>query len=72
MPNPHTAEQQDRFAPANAESTVSVRRDQLPLHCPTPQSALWASHPRVFLPIDETADGRIRCPYCGTVYVLED
>jgi uncharacterized Zn-finger protein len=28
--------------------------------------------PRVYLAIDEAPDGRIRCPYCGTVYLLED
>ncbi|MBS0002102.1 zinc-finger domain-containing protein [Thioalkalivibrio sp.] len=72
MPNPHTAEQQERFKPANAETTVTVHRSQLPLNCPTPQTALWASHPRVYLPIDESPDGRMRCPYCGTVYILED
>jgi uncharacterized Zn-finger protein len=72
MPNPRTAEQQERFKPANAETTVRVRRSQLPLNCPTPHTALWASHPRVYLPIDESPDGRMRCPYCGTIYVLED
>jgi uncharacterized Zn-finger protein len=72
MPNPRTAEQQNRFEPANAETTVKLQRRQLPLHCPTPNTALWASHPRVYLAIDEAPDGRIRCPYCGTVYVLED
>ena len=72
MPNPHTAEQQDRFRPANAESTVAVRRRDLPLHCPTPHTALWASHPRVYLAIHEAPGGRMRCPYCGTVYVLGD
>jgi uncharacterized Zn-finger protein len=72
MPNPHTAEQQDRFQLANAETTVAVRRLDLPLHCPTPHTALWASHPRVYLAIDEASGGRMRCPYCGTVYVLED
>jgi hypothetical protein len=36
MPNPRTAEQQDRFKPANTETTVRVRRNQLPLNCPDP------------------------------------
>lgn len=72
MPNPRTAEHQDRFKPANAETTVAVRRGDLPLVCPNPHSALWASHPRVFLPIEEALDHRIRCPYCGTVYTMED
>lgn len=72
MPNPRTAEHQDRFKPANAETTVTVRRSDLPLVCPNPHSALWASHPRVFLPIEEAPDRTIRCPYCGTVYALGD
>jgi uncharacterized Zn-finger protein len=72
MPNPRTAEHQERFKQANAETTVRVLRAELPLNCPTPHTALWASHPRVYLPIDESADGRTRCPYCGTIYILED
>jgi uncharacterized Zn-finger protein len=71
MPNPHTAEHQDRFQPANAETRVTVRREELPLYCPTPETALWASHPRVYLPIEEAPAGRIRCPYCGTLYEIE-
>lgn len=58
-----------------AESTTDERRREitkadLPLHCPMPGTALWNSHPRVFLPIDVT--GEERCPYCGTLYVLKD
>jgi len=29
---------------------------------------LWAAHPRVYLPIEET--GRAICPYCSVEYVL--
>ncbi|MHB1644495.1 MAG: zinc-finger domain-containing protein, partial [Acidithiobacillus sp.] len=29
----------------------------------------WDGHPRVFLKIEET--GEVRCPYCGTLYVLK-
>lgn len=32
--------------------------------------SLWNSHPRVFLPIEET--GRARCPYCSAEFVLEE
>jgi uncharacterized Zn-finger protein len=32
--------------------------------------ALWCSHPRVFLPLEET--GKARCPYCGAEFVLVD
>ncbi len=72
MVNPDTAHHQDQYRTANAEPTVTVTRKDLPLHCPMPGTALWASHPRVFLPIDETDDGRYQCPYCGTQFLLED
>ena len=55
---------------ANTETRVHVRRKDLPLHCPMPNSAHWSSHPRVFLPIEKT--GREKCPYCGTDYILSD
>jgi uncharacterized Zn-finger protein len=29
---------------------------------------LWNSHPRVYLPIEQT--GTTKCPYCGAVYTL--
>ena len=70
MPNPHTAEHQSEYAAPNAQRTVTVRAKDLPLHCPQPGTSLWNSHPRVFLPIDEQPEGRIRCPYCSTVYTL--
>jgi uncharacterized Zn-finger protein len=71
MPNPRTAEHQDRFGTANDQTMVVVGRESLPLVCPNPQTALWASHPRIFLPIAEAEGGKIRCPYCGTDYRLE-
>lgn len=49
-----------------------VKRQDLPLHCPTDETALWCSHPRVFLAIDSSADNTARCPYCGTLYRLID
>lgn len=48
---------------------VEITAAELPLHCPTPQQMLWNSHPRVFLPIEES--GEALCPYCGTRYVLK-
>lgn len=48
---------------------TEVTAKDLPLHCPTKEVALWASHPRVFLDITET--GTAACPYCGTVYKLK-
>lgn len=52
-----------------AESEVIVTREQLPLHCPTADSPLWASHPRVFIAVEESGDAS--CPYCGTRYRLD-
>lgn len=49
--------------------TIEVSAKDLPLHCPTPQTALWCSHPRVFL--DVSASGEALCPYCGTKYRLK-
>ncbi len=55
---------------ANAERQYTVKREDLPLSCPTPDMALWNSHPRVYLPIEKT--GQALCPYCGAEFRLED
>jgi uncharacterized Zn-finger protein len=52
----------------NAVKKYQVSRKDLPLHCPMPSMSLWNSHPRVYLPIEET--GRAICPYCSAEYVL--
>ncbi len=54
----------------NDKKEYQVTNKDLPLHCPTPSMSLWNSHPRVFLPIKEATDGKTKCPYCGTNYVL--
>ena len=36
--------------------------------CPNPKKALWSNHPKVF--IDVASSGQGKCPYCGTVYRL--
>jgi len=56
----------------NITNEVKVSRKDLPLHCPTNVSALWCSHPKVFLPLGEEKKKSTRCPYCGTLYVLID
>ena len=56
--------------PANAQNRYEVTRADLPLSCPMPGIPLWNSHPRVYLPIEES--GEERCPYCGALYVLKD
>jgi len=52
----------------NVTTRFEVRKKDLPLHCPMEGSELWDSHPRVFLPIEET--GSAKCPYCGADYIL--
>lgn len=47
-----------------------VTKDDLPFCCPLPRMRLWDSHPRVYLPIEET--GHVVCPYCGSEYFLKD
>ena len=36
--------------------------------CPNPKMPLWSGHPKVFIDVVSTGEGR--CPYCGTVYRL--
>ena len=56
---------------ANAAQRYQVSRNDLPVHCPMEGMALWNSHPKVYLPIEEQG-GEARCPYCGAVYELKD
>jgi len=56
----------------NITNEVSVSRADLPLHCPINTSALWCTHPKVFLAIESSKNGTARCPYCGTLYRLKD
>ena len=56
--------------PANAQNRYGVRSSDLPLSCPMPGMYLWNSHPRVFIPVEET--GEARCPYCGAGYFMLD
>ena len=37
--------------------------------CPNPKMALWSNHPKVFIDVTTTGEGR--CPYCGTAYRLK-
>lgn len=54
--------------PANAARTYEVDAADLPLACPMPEMNLWNSHPRVYLPIEQT--GNAKCPYCGAEFTL--
>ena len=59
-------------APANAEKRYTVRRGDLPLSCPLPSMALWNSHPRVYLAIEDAPGHEVQCPYCSSHFVLAD
>lgn len=72
MPNPHTAKHPSSFKTPNQAAQQNIRLKHLPLHCPLPGTSLWNSHPRIFLPIEDMPDRKIRCPYCGTLYTLVD
>ena len=50
------------------QKCVEITDKDLPLHCPLPSQKLWNTHPRVFLPVEQT--GEARCPYCSTLYRL--
>ena len=41
------------------------------IFCPSPKAhmSIWNSHPKVYLDIGKTGEGK--CPYCGTVYKLK-
>lgn len=54
----------------NTRRQYSVTRKDLPLHCPMPGMSVWNSHPRVFLPIEDS--GEAKCPYCGAEYTLSN
>ena len=55
---------------SNAVKRYEITHKDLPLHCPMSNMSLWNSHPRVFLPIEDS--GEAKCPYCGAVYILKD
>ena len=55
---------------SNAKNHYEITRQDLPLHCPMSGMSLWNSHPKVYLPIEET--GKAKCPYCGADYTLRE
>lgn len=57
------------LAQANAQMQYEVTEQDLPLCCPSPAMALWNSHPRVYLAIEQT--GWAKCGYCGAEYTLK-
>ena len=69
MSDPQTHDRTDLIEP-NAENRYEVGKADLPLSCPMPGMYLWNSHPKVYLPIEET--GEAKCPYCGAEFVIPD
>ena len=53
----------------NSQTEYTVTASDLPLHCPTPAMSKWNSHPKVFIPVEDS--GEALCPYCGALYSLE-
>ncbi len=62
--------QNDKPRQANASKKYEVTRADLPWHCPMPNMTLWDSHPKVYIPVEET--GSAKCSYCGAEYTLKD
>jgi uncharacterized Zn-finger protein len=58
---------------SNAKSVVELSAKDLQgpgvAFCPNPKMPLWSNHPRVFIDVAHTGEGK--CPYCGTVYKLK-
>jgi uncharacterized Zn-finger protein len=69
MVNPDTAASQPSYNTPNAKTAIKVKSADLPIHCPLPESSLWNSHPRVYIPVKENG-GEAKCPYCGTMFKL--
>jgi uncharacterized Zn-finger protein len=57
---------------SDKQAVVEVAASDLHGHgvvfCPNPKMALWSTHPKVYIDLSKTGEGR--CPYCGTVYRL--
>jgi len=58
-------------ADVKAKVQVSAKDLQGPgvVYCPNPKMPLWSNHPKVFIDVVTTGEGK--CPYCGTVYQLK-
>jgi uncharacterized Zn-finger protein len=55
---------------AGGQRAVPVRPTDLPLHCPSGTASRWNMHPRVYIPVEQSQNGEALCPYCGTLYKL--
>jgi len=59
----------EELSAPNTQNEYLVTQADLPLHCPMPKMSKWNSHPKVFIPVEDTGDAI--CPYCGAVYRRE-
>ena len=50
---------------------IIINKSDLPLSCPR-EDYLKLSHPKIFLPIDKEINKIIKCPYCSTLYELNE
>jgi len=64
------AQKSQNIIEPNAKNHYEVTQQDLPLHCPMDGMSLWNSHPKVYLPIEQTK--KAKCPYCGADYTLKD
>jgi len=60
--------QEPKLEEASTARRYVITENDLPLCCPMPDMILWNSHPRVYLPVEET--GHATCPYCSAEYIL--
>ncbi len=54
---------------APVEVTAEDLQGHGAVYCPNPRMPLWSGHPRVYIDVASTGEGK--CPYCGTVYRLK-
>jgi uncharacterized Zn-finger protein len=64
-----TASEKKSFIQPNAEHHYDVTSADLPLSCPMPGMSQWNSHPKVYIPVEETGEGM--CPYCSATFSLK-
>lgn len=62
--------EKEKLIQPNADNFYEVTKADLPLSCPMPGMSTWNSHPKVYLPIEET--GGAMCPYCSASYFLKE
>ncbi len=56
--------------PSNTKRRYEVSSADMPVCCPMPDQAVWNSHPRVYLPFEESKEAV--CPYCEAHFFLVD